>query len=163
MVAAGQRDTLRMERFSCQSYLAFRPSLENRTLAIILRHTYHTPYVDHQLSPAVLEFIQARNALSTPAEIYRELQTARPLGWEQLLSKSIINGNSQTRIYGGVMQILSSRLKISSPNVQNAHLLLILPLICALLYFISLVLLMCLRLERRNWSWMLPLGQIVRG
>ena len=88
-VAAGQRDALRMERFSCQSYLSFRPSLENRTLAIILRHTYHTPYVDHQLSPAVLEFIQARNALSTPAEIYRELQAARPLGWESATSQQV--------------------------------------------------------------------------
>ncbi|KAK9490142.1 hypothetical protein V1508DRAFT_285940 [Lipomyces doorenjongii] len=45
-VATGRRDAQRMERFSCQSYLAFQPSLEDRTLAITLRDSYHSPYMD---------------------------------------------------------------------------------------------------------------------
>ncbi|KAK9343186.1 hypothetical protein V1522DRAFT_248681 [Lipomyces starkeyi] len=50
-VATGRRDAQRMERFSCQSYLAFKPSLEDRTLAITLRHSYHALYMDRKLSP----------------------------------------------------------------------------------------------------------------
>jgi hypothetical protein len=73
-VTRGKRDTPRMERFSCQSRLTFRPSLKNRTLTINLHHTYHTPYADHQLSEVALEFIRTRTAISTSAEIYRDLQ-----------------------------------------------------------------------------------------
>src|ERR1700761_4865619 len=50
-VAQGQRDAPRMERFSCRSQLVFRPSLGDRNLTVILKHTYHIPYRDHQLSP----------------------------------------------------------------------------------------------------------------
>jgi hypothetical protein len=82
--AQGQRDTPRMERFPCQSQLLFRPSFGDRTLTVIMKHTYHTPYRDHQLSPAAVEFIQARVAASTPAEIYRDMQAARPSGWESV-------------------------------------------------------------------------------
>ncbi len=88
-VAKGQRDTPRMDRYSCQSHLTFSPSFEDRTLTVALRHIYHKPYVDRQLSPAVLEFIQARNAISTPAEIYRDLQAAQPSGWELATSKQV--------------------------------------------------------------------------
>ncbi|KAK9427273.1 hypothetical protein V1505DRAFT_53740 [Lipomyces doorenjongii] len=49
-VATGRRNAQRMERFSCQSYLAFQPSLEDRTLAITLRHSYHSPYMDRKLN-----------------------------------------------------------------------------------------------------------------
>jgi hypothetical protein len=87
--AKGKRDAPRMERFSCQSHLSFRPSLEDRTLAVSLRHTYHMPYEDHQLSTEVLEFIQARNAFSTPAEIYRDLQAAQPSGWDLATSQQV--------------------------------------------------------------------------
>jgi hypothetical protein len=83
-VAQGQRDAPRMERFPCKSHLVFRPSFGDRTLTVILKHTYHTPYRDHQLSLAILEFIQARVAVSTPAEIYRDLQAAKPAGWEYI-------------------------------------------------------------------------------
>ncbi|KAK9236685.1 hypothetical protein V1525DRAFT_389238 [Lipomyces kononenkoae] len=79
--ATGPRDTQRMERFSCRSYLAFKPSLEGRTLEITLRHSYHAPYMDRKLSAAVLEFVRARRAFSTPAEIYRDLQAAQPSGF----------------------------------------------------------------------------------
>jgi hypothetical protein len=81
-VAQGVRDTPRITRFPCKSRLTFRPSLGDRTLAVNLQHTYHAPYTDHQLSPAVVEFIQGRNAVATPAEIYRDLQVSQPLGWQ---------------------------------------------------------------------------------
>ncbi|KAK9366615.1 hypothetical protein V1509DRAFT_228318 [Lipomyces kononenkoae] len=81
-VATGQRDTQRMERFSCRSYLAFKPSLEGRTLDITLRHRYHAPYMDRKLSLEAMECVRARNSFSTPAEIYRDLQAAQPCGWE---------------------------------------------------------------------------------
>ncbi|KAK9492583.1 hypothetical protein V1508DRAFT_141432 [Lipomyces doorenjongii] len=49
-VATGWRNAQRMERFSCQSYLAFHPSLEDRILAITLRHSYLSPYMDRKLN-----------------------------------------------------------------------------------------------------------------
>jgi hypothetical protein len=88
-ITKGQRDTPRMERYSCQSRLTFSPSFQERVLTVTLRHTYHTSYVDRQLSPAVLEFIQARNAISTPAEIFRDMQAAQPLGWELATSQQV--------------------------------------------------------------------------
>jgi hypothetical protein len=88
-VARGQRDTPRIERFLCQSRLSFRLSFESRTLAVSLQHTYHTPYADHQLSEAALEFIQARTAISTPAEIYRDLQAVQVPGWESITSHQV--------------------------------------------------------------------------
>ncbi|KAK9261837.1 hypothetical protein V1519DRAFT_117773 [Lipomyces tetrasporus] len=103
-VATGQRDARRMERFLCHSYLAFQPSLEDHTLAITLRHTYHAPYMDRTLSREVLEFVRARNAFSTPAEIYRDLQVAQPSGWSlQLLSKSITSGSKRFKEYGQIL------------------------------------------------------------
>jgi hypothetical protein len=81
-VAQGVRDTPRIIRFQCNSRLTFRPSLVDRTLNVNLQHTYYTPYSDRQLSPEVVEFIQARIAVATPAEIYRDIQASRPLGWQ---------------------------------------------------------------------------------
>ena len=81
-VSLGVRHTPRMERFSCKSSLTFKPSFDDRTLAVTLRHDYHTPYLDYQLSSSALDFIHARNAFSTPSEIYRDLQAAKPSGWE---------------------------------------------------------------------------------
>lgn len=72
-VGKGNRDTQRMERFQCESKLRLRPSLEDRTLTVTLHHLYHRPYVDIHLSPAVLEFINARVSNRTPSEIYRDL------------------------------------------------------------------------------------------
>ena len=88
-VAEGKRDAPRMGRFSCQSRLVFRLLLENRTLNVSLTHTYHTPYADHQLSEAALEFIRARTAITTPAEIYRDLQAAQMPGWEFITSDQV--------------------------------------------------------------------------
>ena len=69
----GKRDARRMERFQCKSKLRLRPCLEDRTLTITLYHLHHAPYVDIQLSPAVLEFVQEHISTSTPSEIYRSL------------------------------------------------------------------------------------------
>jgi hypothetical protein len=76
----GLRDTSQMERFSCGSYLVLAPSLLDRTLSITLRHTYHKPYENYELSEAVLEFIQNAGRYTTPAEIYCDLQAAQPEG-----------------------------------------------------------------------------------
>ena len=80
--AQGKRDAPRITRFQCQSDLVFRLSFGDRTLTVTLRHSYHTPYEDLRISPAVLEFIQSRTAVSTAAEIYRDLPSARPSGWK---------------------------------------------------------------------------------
>jgi len=80
-VAEGKQDSPRMDRFDCRSRLELRPSLEERTLAISISHSYHVPYFNSHLSSDVMEFIQERHATSTPAEIFREIQAARPQGW----------------------------------------------------------------------------------
>jgi hypothetical protein len=78
-----------MERFSCGSYLAFTPSLLNRTLKITLRHTFHKPYENNELSEAVLEFIQNGDRYTAPAGIFRDLQAAQPEGWESVASYQV--------------------------------------------------------------------------
>lgn len=81
-VSKGERDASRMERYSCKSKLTLKPSSNDRTLAISLRHTYHAPYDNRQLSSDVLEFVKERCAHSTPADVYRDLQTSQPSGWK---------------------------------------------------------------------------------
>jgi hypothetical protein len=88
-VARGKQDAPRMERFSCQSHLTFRPSLGDRTLTVNLHHTYHTPYADHQLSEGALEFIRVRTAISTPTEIYRDLQASQLPRWELVTAHQV--------------------------------------------------------------------------
>ncbi|KAK9242549.1 hypothetical protein V1506DRAFT_547123, partial [Lipomyces tetrasporus] len=45
--------------------------------------------MDRTLSREVLEFVRARNAFSTPAEIYRDLLVAQPSGWEFSTSQQV--------------------------------------------------------------------------
>ena len=81
-VAQGKRDTPRMEGFKCRSKLILKPSLEQRTLGISMYHHYHIPYFDCQLSSEVMQFVLDRTATKTPAEIYQDLQSSKPPGWE---------------------------------------------------------------------------------
>lgn len=80
-VAKGIQDSPRMERFECGSKLILQPMLEQRTLEISIYHRYHAQYSDRRLSPEVMDFIMGRMD-STPAEIFKELQTTRPIGWQ---------------------------------------------------------------------------------
>ncbi|EGU82050.1 hypothetical protein FOXB_07435, partial [Fusarium oxysporum f. sp. conglutinans Fo5176] len=58
-------------------------------LTVSLQHTHHKSYADHQLSESALEFIRARTAISTPAEIYRDLQAAQLPGWDLVTSHQV--------------------------------------------------------------------------
>jgi len=80
----GLRDAPQMERFSCGGQLTFTPSFLDRTLTIALRHTHHEPYNNHELSNAVLEFIRTYDNCAQPAEIFRNIQAARPEGWKSV-------------------------------------------------------------------------------
>jgi hypothetical protein len=72
-----------MERFSCGGQLTFTPSFLDLTLTIALRHT-HEPYDNHELSNTVLEFIRTYDNCAQPAEIFRNIQAARPEGWKSV-------------------------------------------------------------------------------
>jgi hypothetical protein len=72
----GKRDGRQMERFPCESNLTMRPSLQDRTLFVSLCHTYHIPYKDIMLPLTVTEFIDERITISTPSEIYRDLEAS---------------------------------------------------------------------------------------
>ena len=85
----GLRDRLQMKRFSCDSCLVFTPSLLNRTLAITLRHAYHKPYENDEISEAVLEFIRNGHRYTTPTEIFRDIQALRIEGWESVTSHQV--------------------------------------------------------------------------
>ena len=63
-----------MERFHCNGKLILQPSLQERTMKVELYHTYHTPYIDIELSDEILGFINELVATRTPAEIYQSLQ-----------------------------------------------------------------------------------------
>jgi len=80
----GLGDAPQMERFPCGGHLTFTPSFLDRTLTVALRHTHHEPYDNHELSNAVLEFIQAHNNYAQPAEIFCNVQATRPEGGESL-------------------------------------------------------------------------------
>lgn len=111
-VTKGQRDVQR----TCQSDLTFRPSLVDHTLVITLRHTYHRPYMDSQISAAVQKWnLFKRGTLCPPLLRYMAICKERSYqgGSLQPLSKSIISGNSRTRVYGDVTRIHSSQLRIS--------------------------------------------------
>jgi hypothetical protein len=69
-----QRDGRRMTRFPCQSKLTMRPCLQNRTLTLLIRHQWHIPYEDIELSPVVQEMISSLVSTKTPSEIYREIR-----------------------------------------------------------------------------------------
>jgi hypothetical protein len=81
-VACGKQDKPRIERFKCQSKLILKPSLEQRTLGISMYHRHHIPYFDRQLSAEVMQFVLDWTATKTSAEIYQDLQSSKPLGWE---------------------------------------------------------------------------------
>jgi hypothetical protein len=72
----GIRDGRQMARFSCKSSLTIRPSPNDRTLYVSLRHIYHEPYVNIELSASVREFIDERIPISTPSDIYRDLEAS---------------------------------------------------------------------------------------
>lgn len=69
-----QRDGRRMQRFPCQSKLTIFPCLQDRTLSLSIRHKWHTPYEDIQLSPVMQELINSGVSTKTPSEIYREIR-----------------------------------------------------------------------------------------
>ncbi|KAK9342808.1 hypothetical protein V1522DRAFT_424705 [Lipomyces starkeyi] len=82
--ATGQRDTQRMERFSCRSYLAFKPSLEGRTLEItcdtvIMHHTWTANFSQRDLQAA-----QPSGWVSaTPQQVYYQWQQANSSIWRR--------------------------------------------------------------------------------
>ena len=78
----GNRDVRQMDRFTCDSVLRMRPSLDNQTLNLTMKRTNHNPYGDIRLSPAVLSFINARVAEQTPSQIFWELAASDVAGSE---------------------------------------------------------------------------------
>ncbi len=88
-VTEGKRDVRRAERFQCESKLKLRPSLEGRQLTVILHHLPHSQYVDIHLTPAVLEFINARVETRTPSEIYQDLLQSRIPGIERVTENQV--------------------------------------------------------------------------
>lgn len=77
-----KRDRQRMARFDCQSYLKLMFLLEPRTLALEMKHSYHTPYFDKSLTQDVTNFIE-ENICSTPSEIFNKLIDLKVPGSER--------------------------------------------------------------------------------
>ncbi|KAI0996068.1 hypothetical protein K3495_g12112 [Podosphaera aphanis] len=73
----GQRDRLQMKRFRCNSKLSIKPDLINRRLTLVLRHKYHTSYVNIRLLTAALALVAEKCLGHTPAEIYRDLKASK--------------------------------------------------------------------------------------
>ena len=72
--STGKRDVRQMERYTCQSRLRLRPSLEDRTITLKMHHLPHNAYNEIQLSPRGLEFVSERVTTSTPSQIFRQLR-----------------------------------------------------------------------------------------
>ena len=116
-VTKGKRDSPRMERFNCEGRLILTPSLEQRTMDIRIHHCYHVPYPNWSLSSEVIDFILEKAASSTPADIFQQLQTVRPTGWETTAA----NGNSLIQVNGDAILILFVRRKICFRKDQILH------------------------------------------
>ena len=78
-----------MDRFTCGSVLRMRPNLDDRTLNLVMKHTYHNPYGDIRLSAAVLSFIDARVADQTTSQIFRELAASNIAGSESVVQHQV--------------------------------------------------------------------------
>lgn len=70
-----QRNGRRMQRASCDSKLNIRPSLQNRTLSLSIRHRRcHKAYVDVALSPELRALIYRHASNRTTTETYQEVR-----------------------------------------------------------------------------------------
>lgn len=87
--STGKRDRFRKKMFDCRSHLTFEPQLSNRRLLVILRHNYHEPNINIELSQAALDFIHSCCSTKTPAEIYRDLQSSGIQGVDQIAQHQV--------------------------------------------------------------------------
>ncbi|KAI0992364.1 hypothetical protein K3495_g15822 [Podosphaera aphanis] len=78
-----------MERFHCNGKLILQPSLQERTMKVELYHTYHTPYIDIELSEEILGFINELVVTRTPAEIYQSLQDSNIPGAQRTVQHQV--------------------------------------------------------------------------
>ena len=76
----GARDILRSERFQCHGRMTLRVYFDSRILALSMGHSYHTPYANVELDPAIKNFIDSRMTASTPSQIYRDLMASNLRG-----------------------------------------------------------------------------------
>ncbi|KAI0998942.1 hypothetical protein K3495_g9257 [Podosphaera aphanis] len=85
----GKRDRLQMKRYRCNSKLSIKPDLINRRLTVVLRHKYHSPYVNIRLSTAALAFVAEKCLGHTPAEIYRGLKASKLPGVDRVAEHQV--------------------------------------------------------------------------
>ncbi|KAI0997184.1 hypothetical protein K3495_g11001 [Podosphaera aphanis] len=64
-------------------------------MKVELYHTYHTPYIDIELSDEILGFINGLVATRTPAEIYQSLQDSNIPGAQRTIQHQVV---SETRL-----------------------------------------------------------------
>lgn len=63
-----------MERYPCESILSINVLLDERLLTLQLRHgVWHSPYESSALTTEVIEFVQDRSLMQSPADIFREV------------------------------------------------------------------------------------------
>ena len=85
----GMRLVPTMNRFKCDGELLLKPHLNGRILRLKMVHSYHTPYVNIELNPAIQNFIDARIADSTPSTIARDLAASGLQGTERVAQHQV--------------------------------------------------------------------------
>jgi MULE transposase domain len=94
------RDANRMTRYQCQSSLTMSTSLDDRTLALRMRHAHHEPYDTPCLTPEAIRFVDSLVLTSTAAEIWRKLGKAKVPGHEDVTESQVyyrwVNANVGT-------------------------------------------------------------------
>ncbi|KAI0992757.1 hypothetical protein K3495_g15428, partial [Podosphaera aphanis] len=66
-----------------------KADLINRRLTVVLRHKYHTPYVNIRLSTAAVAFAAEKCLGHTPAEIYRDLKASKLPGVDRVAEHQV--------------------------------------------------------------------------
>ena len=85
----GMRLVPTMNRFKCDGEMVLKPFLNSRVLRLKMVHSYHTPYINIELNPAIQNFIDARIADSTPSIIARDLAASGLQGIERVAQHQV--------------------------------------------------------------------------
>ena len=111
-----------MSRFECDGKIILKPSFNSRTLKLEMVHSYHAPYVNIGLTPAIQNFIDARIADLTPSMISRDLAASGLQGIESVAQHQVYyrwQQQNASHWRRDADQFLSATMLLAEPSVTG--------------------------------------------
>ena len=118
----GKRLVPTMSRFECDGKIILQPSFNSRTLELEMVHSYHAPYINIGLTPAIQNFIDARIADLTPSMMSRDLAASGLQGIECVAQHQVYYRWQQQNASHGrrdADQFLSATMLLAEPSVTG--------------------------------------------